>query len=385
MIPGVSEDSVIPVQLRFEPGKLNVMPAQIIICLDGCSPQYLAQSDTPNLDAIARNGFAILGQATVPTVTNVNNTTIVTASLPEVHGITSNYFLDPKTGREVYMESSEFLLAETIFRRAARKGKKAALLTAKDKLKSLIYDGAMIAESAEKPPPWLTERLGPSPEIYSLEINHWLFRAAREVLQTYAPDLLYVTTTDYVTHTHAPEDDRFQWYMHELDRLLGEIMNTASGHELLVTADHGMNPKTRALDLNRILQSRGIAANAIPIIKDRYVVHHQNLGGAAYVYLQDVAAEAEAMAVLKEEKGIEGVMSSPEAAVHFHLHPQRIGHLFVLADINTVFGSLPQAREEVKIRSHGSLHEREIPIFGYGAGPLSLRPETNQDAAAWVV
>lgn len=361
------------------------MPAQIIVCLDGCGPQYLAQSDTPNLDAIARSGFSAIGQATVPTVTNVNNTTIVTASLPEVHGITSNYFLDPNSGREVYMESAEFLLAETIFRRAVRQGKKAALLTAKDKLKSLIRDGAAIAESAEIPPPWLTERLGPSPGIYSLEINHWLMRAAREVLQRHAPDLLYVTTTDYVTHTHAPEDEECQRYIHELDRLLGEILNTASGHELLVTADHGMNPKTRALDLNRILQSRGIAANAIPIIKDRYVVHHQNLGGAAYVYLPDPTAEAETMAVLKEEKGVESVMTSTEAAVRYHLHPQRIGQVFVLADVDTVFGDLPRAREEVKIRSHGSLYECEIPIFGYGAGPLAVRPETNRDAAAWIL
>jgi phosphonoacetate hydrolase len=361
------------------------MAARIIICLDGCGPQYLAQSDTPNLDAIARSGFATIGQATVPTVTNVNNTTIVTASHPEVHGITSNYFLNPQTGQEVYMESSKFLLAETIFRRAARNGRKSALLTAKDKLKTLIRDGATIAESAEKPPSWLTERLGPPPEIYSLEINHWLFRAAREVLEKQAPDLLYVTTTDYVTHTCAPEDERAQWYLHELDRLLGDILNTASDCELLVTADHGMNPKTRALDLNRILPSRGIAANAIPIIKDRYVVHHQNLGGAAYIYLQDVALRDEAMAVLKEEEGIESVMTSQEAAGLYHLHPQRIGHLFVLADVDTVFGSLPQAREEVKIRSHGSLHEREIPIFGCGAGPLSIRPETNRHVAAWVV
>jgi len=325
-----------------------------------------------------------VGRAIVPTVTNVNNTSIVTASFPEVHGITSNYFLDPQTGREVYMESSEFLLTETIFRRAARKGKRSALLTAKDKLKTLICDGATIAESAEKPASWLAERLGPPPEIYSIEINHWLFRAAREILMQHAPDLLYVTTTDYVTHTHAPEDERSQWNMHELDRLLGEILNTASGHEVVVTADHGMNPKSRALDLNRILCGRGVVANAIPIIKDRYVVHHRNLGGAAYIYLDEIASRDEAMAVLREEEGIETVMISQEAAERYHLHPQRIGHLFVLADIDTVFGSLPQVREEVKIRSHGSRYEREIPIFCYGAGPQSICPETNGEVAAWI-
>ena len=361
------------------------MAAKIIICLDGCSPQYVAQSDTPNLDAIGRSGFSTAGEAIVPTVTNVNNTTIVTASFPEVHGITSNYFLNPQTGQEVYMESSEFLLTETIFRRMANKGKKSALLTAKDKLKTLIHDGATIAESAEKPASWLTDRLGPPPEIYSIEINHWLFRAAREVLMTHSPDLLYLTTTDYVTHTYAPEDERSQWNMNQLDRLLGDILNTSSNHEVLVTADHGMNPKTRALDLNSILQSQGIEANAIPIIKDRYVAHHQNLGGAAYIYLKDLASLGDARAVLREEQGIECVMTSQEAARLYHLHPQRIGQLFVLADVNTVFGSLLEAREEVEIRSHGSLYEREIPMMGCGAGPMSVRPETNRDAAAWVV
>ena len=360
------------------------MAVKIIICLDGCGPEYLAQSDTPNLDDLARSGFRTVGKAIVPTVTNVNNTTIVTASFPEGHGITSNYFLDRRTGREVYMESSEFLLAETIFRRTARKGERSALLTAKDKLKTLIKDGATIAESAERPSSWLVDRLGPPPEIYSIEINHWLFRAAREVLEMHSPDLLYVTTTDYVTHMYPPEDERSQWNIYRLDQLLGDILNVSSSAEIVVTADHGMNPKTRALDLNRILHERGIAANAIPIIKDRYVVHHQNLGGAAYVYLEDIALLEETMALLKEETGIESVMPSPDAAGRFRLHPQRIGHLFVLADRDTVFGSLPSAREEVMIRSHGSIHEREIPIYACGAGPLSVRPETNREVAAWI-
>ncbi len=29
------------------------MPTKIIICLDGCGPEYLAQSETPNFDALA--------------------------------------------------------------------------------------------------------------------------------------------------------------------------------------------------------------------------------------------------------------------------------------------------------------------------------------------
>jgi hypothetical protein len=61
-----------------------------------------------------------------------------------------------------------------------------------------------------------------------------------------------------------------------------------------------------------------------------------------------------------------------------------MGHFFVLADADTVFGSPPTAREEVKTPSHGSLYEREIPIYAYGAGPLSVLPKSNHQVAAWI-
>ena len=360
------------------------MGTRIVVCLDGTSPRYISESNTPTLDAIAREGFSTIGRAVVPTVTNVNNTSIITASFPEEHGITSNYFLDLSTGEERYMESSEYLLTETIFERIGRRGKKSALVTAKEKLKTLIYRGTEIAESAEKPSRWLVDRIGAPPEFYTVETNHWLFRAAREILVAKSPDVLYLTTTDYATHTYPPEDERSQWNFNQLDRLLGEILNISSDIEVVVTADHGMNAKSRALDLTRILNEAGVPGTAIPIIKDRHVVHHQNLGGAAYIYLKDPSAIDDATALLLEERGIERIMPSSEAARIYRLHPDRIGHLLVLADIDTVFGTISTAREEVTVRSHGSLHEQEIPIYGLGKGPMALQPQSNPEVAAWL-
>ncbi len=360
------------------------MSTRIVVCLDGTNSQYISQSDTPTLDAIAAKGFSTIGRAVVPTVTNVNNTSIITASFPEVHGITSNYFLDLSTGEEKYMESSEYLLTETLFERIGRRGKKSALITAKEKLKTLIYRGAEIAESAEKPSRWLVDRIGAPPEFYTIETNHWLFRAAREILVAESPDFMYLTTTDYATHTYPPEDERSQWNFNQLDRLLGEILNTSSDIEIVVTADHGMNAKSYALDLTRILNEAGVPGTAIPIIKDRHVVHHKNLGGSAYIYLKDLSAMDDAMALLREERGIERIMLSSEAARLYRLHPDRIGHLFALADIDTVFGTISAAREDVSIRSHGSLHEQEIPICGLGKGPMAHQPQSNPEVAAWL-
>ncbi|MCE5282840.1 MAG: alkaline phosphatase family protein [Deltaproteobacteria bacterium] len=360
------------------------MSTRMIICLDGCGPDCLAAAETPNLDAIAREGFHTIGQAVVPTVTNVNNTSIVTAGFPETHGITSNYLMDPSTGREDYMESPEYLLAETAFRNVARRGGKAVLLTAKDKLKTLIADGAAIAESAEKPSAWLADRVGVPPGIYTVEVNHWLIRAALDLLRDDPPDFLYVSTTDYVNHTYPPGSEPSVRNVREIDRLIGELLNVFPDLELVVTADHGMNAKTRALDLTAILKENGIEAQAVPIIKDRHVVHHQNLGGAAYIYLKDPAMLSEALNTLRQEKGIEAVMKAEAAAIRYRLHPERIGQIFVLADLETVFGSLPAPRQEVAIRSHGSLHERAVPIYGWGPGPMAARPRSNPEVAAWV-
>ena len=38
----------------------------------------------------------------LPSVTNVNNVSLITASYPEVHGISSNYRLVRETGEEIY-------------------------------------------------------------------------------------------------------------------------------------------------------------------------------------------------------------------------------------------------------------------------------------------
>ncbi|MHB8771033.1 MAG: alkaline phosphatase family protein [Syntrophales bacterium] len=360
------------------------MTTRVIVCLDGCGPDYLAAAATPNLDALAAEGYHVIGEAVVPTVTNVNNTSIVTASFPATHGITTNYLLDPATGQECYLESADYLLAETAFRRVADGGGRTALFTAKDKLKSLIGDGAAVAESAEKPSAQLAERIGPPPGIYTVEVNHWLLKAALDTLRRDPPDFLYCSTTDYVTHTYPPEAEIAQANVREIDRLIGELVNAAAEMELVVTADHGMNAKSWGLDLEAILKARGIAAQVIPIIKDRHVVHHRNLGGAAYVYLADPATEAEAAAVLREERGVESVLDRAAAARDYRLHPGRIGHLFVLADRATVVGSLAAPRQELTVRSHGSLHERQIPIYAHGAGPLALRPRSNAEVAAWI-
>ena len=41
--------------------------------------------------------------------------------------------------------------------------------------------------------------------MYSAEVNYWSFRAARHILKKESIDLMYLSTTDYMMHTYAPD------------------------------------------------------------------------------------------------------------------------------------------------------------------------------------
>jgi phosphonoacetate hydrolase len=183
---------------------------------------------------------------------------------------------------------------------------------------------------------------------------------------------------------HAAQADESQANLATLDRLLDALLNSGPEFATVVTADHGMAAKTHGLELGQILASAGIAAEAVPIIKDRYVAHHQNLGGAAYVFLEDLTQVDEATGLLLAERGVESVWTRDQAAAEFQLYPDRIGDLFVLACQSTVFGDLPWPRGEVAIRSHGGLHTRSVPIIAHGPG-LPVEPlNYNYQAANWI-
>lgn len=53
---------------------------------------------------------------------------------------------------------------------------------------------------------------------------------------------------------------------------------------LAITADHGMNEKKIKVDLEKIFLKKGIKVKVLPIIKNEYIRHHQNLGGSVYLY-----------------------------------------------------------------------------------------------------
>ena len=341
----------------------------LIICIDAGGHDYLAASDIPNIRGLADAGFYARANSVIPSVTNVNNVSIATGCFPAAHGITTNYHVDRETGAGAFIEDNRFLLSPTLFERAKSDGfaEKTALLVTKQKLLRMLEGGADIRIAAEAPSSEYVESVGEAESIYSAEINWWLFRALRKVLRDEDPDVVFCSTTDWAQHKFAPEEEASQRHLAELDRVLGEIADDNPSREIYITADHGMRAKTRALDPGRWLTEHGVGASAIPIIKDRYVAHHGNLGGAAYIFLNRRDDCSRAMALLENAPGVEEAYTAAQAAETFKLHRERIGDIFVLADRDTVFGELEQTETEVNLRSHGSRHESYVPVIGYNS------------------
>ncbi len=365
-------------------GVTQVPNTTVVMCIDGLDPEYLEACEMPNLKALGASGFAKVGRCMMPSVTNVNNVSLVTASYPETHGISSNYRLVRETGEEVYMESGEYILAPTFFQRATELGKSTVLVTSKDKLRTLLGGWATVAVSSERPPAELASALGEPPPIYSLEVNGWAIDAANTIMSQRHADLVYVTTTDYAMHTYAPDEPESQRHLTIIDNAIGELLSAHPDVTFLLTADHGMSRKSRMVDLGAALAKWKISANPVPIIKDRYVVHHSNLGGCMFVYLDDPRQIAEAMDALRGVPGVEEVYDRDQAVQELRLNYDRIGDVVVTADSDSVFGDASQVQLPPRLRSHASAHERDIPLFGYNGDFDGFAFEENRDLGRYV-
>ena len=356
----------------------------VLVMIDGLDPEYLETCPAPNLLRLANEGFRVTGGGMMPSVTNVNNTSMVTGHYPVQHGIVSNYWLDREAGIEEYVESGQFICSDTIFAQCRRGGGRSLLAASKDKLRRLLGDDAHLAYSSEQPTPEAVAAAGEPPHVYSLEVNGWTIDSARVALQTEHYDLAFIATTDYAMHTYGPHHPESARHVAILDGAIGRLANDVPDVQLLITADHGMSDKRRMLHLPEILAKHGIGAQAIPIIKDQYVVHHSNLGGCIYVHLDDPRATGDAVGVLLATDGVEDALPRDVAAQRFLLMPDRMGDVLVTGEQDVVFGDPGEISLPPGLRSHGSAHESTVPIIGFGGDFGGFAFHENRDLGRYV-
>ncbi|RUU93883.1 phosphonoacetate hydrolase [Mesorhizobium sp. M7A.F.Ca.MR.176.00.0.0] len=365
----------------------------IAICLDGCEPAYLDEAIEaglmPALVRIKQKGTVRFAHSVIPSFTNPNNLSIATGRPPSVHGICGNYLYERETGKEVMMNDPRFLRAPTIFQAFYDAGAKVAVVTAKDKLRALLGKGLAFDEgralcfSAEKSDTTTRAEHGidnaskhfglPVPEVYSAELSEFVFAAGVQLLKEFRPDIMYLTTTDYVQHKYAPGVPQANAFYEMFDKYLTEL--DALGAAIVVTADHGMKPKHKADGSPDVVYVQDLldewlgkdAARGILPITDPYVVHHGALGSFATAYLPDGADQAGIMARLAKIDGIMLVVDSPTACERFELPADRIGDIVLISTENKTIGTSEHRHDlaalNEPLRSHGGLTEQEVPFI----------------------
>ncbi|HEV7612838.1 MAG TPA: phosphonoacetate hydrolase [Steroidobacteraceae bacterium] len=361
----------------------------VVVCVDGCQFEYITAAVTagaaPFLGRLlAGAGTSFIADCVMPSFTNPNNLSIVTGVPPAVHGICGNYFFDPERGEEVMMNDPRHLRVGTILAAFSAAGAKIAVITAKDKLRKLLghqmrgicfssekADQVTLAENGIEN---VLERVGmPVPDVYSAALSEFVFVAGVKLMEDERPNLMYLSTTDYIQHKAAPGTPMANDFYAMIDRNLARLDDL--GTTIVLTADHGMNAKHGPDGRPNVIYLQDTLdawlgehkSRVILPITDPYVVHHGALGSFALVYLAETGSAGALAERIGALPGIDLVLTRAEAAVRFELPPDRIGDLAVVSRRDTVIGTSRDRHDlsglDVPLRSHGGISEQKVPLL----------------------
>jgi phosphonoacetate hydrolase len=362
----------------------------VVVCIDGSEPDYIERAiqagAMPYLGgALASGGTSLPADCVVPSFTNPNNLSIVTGVPPAVHGISGNYFYDRDSGAEVMMNDPKYLRAGTILAAFSRAGARVAVVTAKDKLRRLLgHEMTGICFSSEKAGETtvaehgIADALGvvgrPLPDVYSADLSEFVFAAGVKLMESVAPDVMYLSTTDYIQHKHAPGTAAANDFYRMMDGYLGKL--ASAGASLALTADHGMNAKTDGGGRPRVIYLQDMLdgwlgagrTRVILPITDPYVVHHGALGSFATVYLEGATADAAALAArVQALPGMSLALTRGDGCRRFELPPDRMGDLIAVSERDAVIGTAESKHDlsglDAPLRSHGGTSEQRVPLI----------------------
>ncbi len=227
--------------------------------------------------------------------------------------------------------------APTIFEKFYNSGSKIALVTAKDKLRTLLGNGLSfdderaICFSAEKSDQATKDLNGidnvndwlgmPVPEVYSEGLSEFVMAAGVKLLEEFKPNIMYLSTTDYIQHKYAPGNETANKFYAMFDKYIG-LLNKE---------------------------------NVSIIIS------------FATIYLEDKSKVDSVVNAIKEIKDIEVVLTKDEGCSTYNLPPDRMGDIICMSSEFMTIGSSEDKHNlsglNEPLRSHGGLHEREVPFI----------------------
>jgi predicted AlkP superfamily pyrophosphatase or phosphodiesterase len=334
----------------------------IVIDIVGLTPALLGEH-TPNLNALAEDGFLATLDGVFPAVTCTAQASMLTGLPPAGHGVVANgwYYRDLA---EIWFwrQSNRLVQGEKVWESLRRT--RADLTCAKlfwwfnmyssadwSVTPRPIYpaDGRKIAGLYSNPPGLQAEieqRLGPFPffkfwgPAADISSSAWIAACAGEVLEGRRPDLtlVYLPHLDYNLQRVGPGSQSIWRDVADIDRVAGSLIDRAraQGAQVLVVSEYGIETAEGAVHINRVLRDAGLLRVRETLDWEMLdpgasrafaVADHQ----VAHVYVGDAADLPRVRRLLTETAGIERVLGEDEKRMWRLDHP-RSGELVAVAE-----------------------------------------------------
>jgi predicted AlkP superfamily pyrophosphatase or phosphodiesterase len=335
------------------------MPLILLNCV-GLTPAHLG-ADTPNLTALARDGFTAPLAGVVPAVTTTAQTTMLTGVQPQQHGIVGNGWFFRELNEIWLWRQSEKLVQVPQVWDVVRQTRPLKVLK-----HFWWYAMNTGAEATVTPRPVYHHDGRKAPDIYAwptelktaLTAKHGTFplfnfwgptaniASTRWIAESFAtafaqqqPDLalVYLPHLDYDLQRFGPTGPHLARNLRELDAEAGKVIATAraAGATVLVVSEYGIAPVSRAVFINRILRQAGllnVTTNAAGELIDTgtsrafAVCDHQ----IAHIYCRDQSARTDALRALARVDGLGALHAGDDRAALGLNHP-RSGEIIALA------------------------------------------------------
>ena len=324
---------------------------------------------TPHLKKLADQGFARPLGTVLPAVTCSAQSTLLTGTLPNEHGIVGNGWYDRDLAEVLFWKQSNRLVSgERVYQTARKKDPR--YTTAKlfwwynmyapvewsvTPRPSYPADGRKVFDSYSFPPE-LKDRLqnelgvfpllrfwGPGADIAS---SRWIADATIRTLQWHRPSLtlVYLPHLDYNLQRLGPNDPAIDQDLQSVDAEAGRIIDAAedAGALVVVVSEYAIMPVTRPVHINRVLRNQGLLSvrreptgwETLDMGASRAfaVSDHQ----IAHVYIRDQNDIALVSRILKQTPGIEDVLSDSDKT-HQSLNHKRSGELIAISEPDSWF------------------------------------------------
>ena len=337
----------------------------IVVNIAGLSPRHLEdRGNIPHIAGLAAQGFSAPLTPTFPPVTCSMQSSILTGTYPEAHGIVANGFLD-RTALEPHFweQPSNLVLRPQIWDVLKKKDPsiKTAVLFWQNTMfahsdivvtpRPLHLESGMVQWCYSKPVGFYEDLVQKTGEfnlmhywgpMASIKSSDWIMGAATQVLRQDRPDLLlvYIPHLDYSSQKFGIGTDVERKDLQEVDRLVGNLIQTVQDLSLqeetaiLLLSEYSLGNVTGAVCLNRELRRAGMLS--VRTIQGKEYIDFEMSRAFAMVdhQISHIYVKPEEIdrvrGLLQGLEGVDQVWGREEQKAH-RIHHERSGELIAVA------------------------------------------------------